>query len=133
MVQRPRGQRPAWFNRPVTGPGRLTTHVLDVARGRPAEGVEIALYGLGDDGRKRLAGARTNADGRTDAPLVAAGDLRAQAYELEFAVGAYLAREHAAAGFLDTVPVRFTVTDAAADHHVPLLLTPWSYSTYRGS
>jgi 5-hydroxyisourate hydrolase len=103
----------------------LTTHVLDVARGRPAAGVAVELWR--DD---RLVSAQTtNADGRCDAPLVAAGDLVVGEYELRFAVGAYFGD----ASFLDVVPVRFRVADAEARYHVPLLVTPWSYSTYRGS
>jgi 5-hydroxyisourate hydrolase len=105
--------------------GALTTHVLDVARGRPAAGVAVELWR--DD--RLLAAAVTNADGRCDAPLVAPGELRAGAYELRFAVGAYFGDD----AFLDVVPVRFRVADAGARYHVPLLVTPWSYSTYRGS
>lgn len=118
-------------------PGSLTTHVLDVARGRPAESVTVELWADG----KLLTATATNADGRTDAPLVAAGDLRAGTYELRFAVGPYFAALADRAGtppsagppFLDVVPVLFGVADAGAHHHVPLLVTPWSYSTYRGS
>jgi len=103
----------------------LTTHVLDVARGRPAAGVAVELWR--DD---RLVSAQTtNADGRCDAPLVADGALLEGEYELRFAVGAYFGDT----SFLDVVPVRFRVADAAAKYHVPLLVTPWSYSTYRGS
>jgi 5-hydroxyisourate hydrolase len=105
--------------------GALTTHVLDVARGRPAAGVAVELWRDG----KLLTAAVTNADGRCDAPLVAPGELRAGAYELRFAVGAYFGDD----AFLDVVPVRFRVADAGAKYHVPLLVTPWSYSTYRGS
>jgi hydroxyisourate hydrolase len=101
----------------------LTTHVLDVARGRPAAGVAITLLRDGDV----LASAVTNADGRTDAPLLDA--LEAGQYELRFAVGDYFGE----AGFLDVVPVRFGVVDPAAHHHVPLLVAPGGYSTYRGS
>lgn len=120
----------------VTPGGRLTTHVLDTARGRPAAGVAIELVRLGAAGEEALVSAVTNADGRTDAPLLAAGALRAGTYELRFAVGAYLAASGPAAdspAFLDIVPVRFGISDPGADHHVPLLLTPWSYATYRGS
>ena len=101
----------------------LTTHVLDVARGRPAAGVAIALL---RDGAV-VAEAVTNADGRTDAPLLAT--LEAGEYELRFAVGDYFGE----AGFLDVVPVRFGVVDPDAHHHVPLLVAPGGYSTYRGS
>ncbi len=105
--------------------GVLTTHVLDVARGRPAAGVGIELWR--DD---RLVSAQTtNDDGRCDAPLVEAGALREGEYELRFAVGAYFGDD----AFLDVVPVRFRVADPAQKYHVPLLVTPWSYSTYRGS
>jgi 5-hydroxyisourate hydrolase len=108
--------------------GRLTTHVLDTARGRPAAGIPIELARLDGDRREVLRALTTNADGRTDEPLLADGDLRAGTYELTFAVG-----EHFGEGFLDRVPVRFTIADADAHYHVPLLVSPWSYSTYRGS
>ena len=112
--------------------GALTTHVLDVARGRPAGSVRIELW----HDEVRIAAAVTNSDGRTDAPLVAPGSLEVGVYELRFAVGAYFADSVVAVPdppFLDVVPVRFGISDAGADHHVPLLVTPWSYSTYRGS
>lgn len=120
----------------VTSGGKLTTHVLDVARGRPAAGVAIALVRLGAAGEEPVATAATNADGRTDEPLVEAGALALGTYELRFAVGAYLVAAGHDVGdppFLDVVPVRFGVSDPGADHHVPLLVTPWSYTTYRGS
>jgi hydroxyisourate hydrolase len=109
--------------------GRLTTHVLDVAAGRPAGGVAVELWRAGE----RLSSATTNADGRTDAPLLAA--LEVGVYELRFAVGAYFAGQGVAADppFLDVVPVAFGVADADAAYHVPLLVSPWSYSTYRGA
>jgi hydroxyisourate hydrolase len=113
----------------------LSTHVLDVARGRPAAGVAIELWRDGS----LVASAITNADGRTDAPLVAPGALEVGGYELRFAVGPYFAALEgdgppvADPPFLDVVPVVFGVADADAHHHVPLLVTPWSYSTYRGS
>ncbi len=115
----------------TTMTGALTTHVLDVALGRPARGVAIELWR--DD--VRIAATVTNADGRTDAPLVAPGALEVGVYELRFAVGAYFAAGGAGADppFLDVIPVRFGIADAGAHHHVPLLVTPWSYSTYRGS
>ena len=108
--------------------GRLTTHVLDTAHGRPAPGIAIELARLEGDDREVLRRIATNADGRTDEPLLADGELSAGEYELVFSVGDYFA-----AGFLDRVPVRFRVADADADYHVPLLVSPWSYSTYRGS
>jgi 5-hydroxyisourate hydrolase len=133
--------------------GWLSTHVLDTARGRPAAGVEIALWrvetdgadGGGSEARTPLRTARTNADGRTDAPLLAPGELRAGTYELVFAVGDYFAAAGDTPGeltntgtagappFLDRVVVRFGVADAEAHYHVPLLVSPWSYTTYRGS
>jgi 5-hydroxyisourate hydrolase len=116
--------------------GRLTTHVLDTAHGRPAAGLAIELWRLGEGGAARLlATARTNADGRLDAPLLD-GALEAGVYELVFAVGAYFAALGAALPappFLDRVPVRFGIADPAAHYHVPLLVSPWAYSTYRGS
>ena len=102
----------------------LTTHVLDVSRGRPAAGVAITLA----RGDEVLASAVTNADGRTDAPLLER--LEAGEYELRFAVGDYFGGDER---FLDVVPVRFGVTDPDAHHHVPLLVAPGGYSTYRGS
>jgi 5-hydroxyisourate hydrolase len=109
--------------------GRLTTHVLDVASGRPAAGVAIELWRQD----ARIAAAVTNADGRTDAPLLTG--LEVGPYELRFSVGAYFAAHGSAADppFLDVVPVAFGVADADGAYHVPLLVSPWSYSTYRGS
>jgi 5-hydroxyisourate hydrolase len=106
--------------------GRLTTHVLDTAAGRPAAGVPVTLRRDG----ATVAAAVTNADGRTDAPLLEGDALVPGVYELVFEVGAYFATTP---GFLDEVPVRFTVRDAGQRYHVPLLVSPWAYSTYRGS
>lgn len=114
--------------------GRLTTHVLDIAHGRPAGGIDIELRRAGE--HKIIARATTNADGRTDAPLLSGADHVAGVYELRFLVGPYLAAAHPADAvpqFLDVVPVRFGISDAAAHLHVPLLLAPHGYSTYRGS
>jgi 5-hydroxyisourate hydrolase len=108
----------------------LTTHVLDTARGTPAAGISVGLFALGGVERTLLHVAVTNADGRTDAPL--ATDLAPGTYELVFAVMDYFARDGVAT-FFDEIPVRFVVTADAARYHVPLLLSPWSYSTYRGS
>ena len=108
--------------------GRLTTHVLDTANGRPGAGMAIELYSLEGEARL-LKRVKTNADGRTDAPLLEGESLRAGCYELRFHVGEYFASR----AFLDVVPVRFNVADAAAHYHVPLLCSPWSYTTYRGS
>ncbi len=116
--------------------GRLTTHVLDTARGRPAAGLHLTLWRLEADARTPLARAVTNADGRTVAPLLAPGELQAGVYEIVFEAGAYL-RATGAVGaeppFLDTIPIRFGVSDPEAHHHVPLLLAAHGYSTYRGS
>ncbi|WP_237476497.1 hydroxyisourate hydrolase [Lichenibacterium dinghuense] len=114
--------------------GRLSTHVLDTARGRPAAGVPVTLDRIAADGaRSRVAVAVTNADGRTDAPLLAGDAFAAGTYELVFAVGSYFADLAPGAPFLDVVPLRFTVSDPDGHYHVPLLVSPWSYSTYRGS
>ncbi len=101
----------------------ITTHVLDTARGRPAAGIPIELARVGGE---VLARTTTNADGRTDEPLLR--ESGAGEYELTFRVG-----EHFGEGFLDVVPIRFRVDDPDAHYHVPLLVSPWSYSTYRGS
>jgi 5-hydroxyisourate hydrolase len=108
--------------------GRLTTHVLDTASGRPAAGIPIELARVDGERREVLRALTTNADGRTDEPLLDGGELSAGTYELTFSVGG-----HFDDGFLDRVPVRFTIADADAHYHVPLLVSPWSYSTYRGS
>jgi 5-hydroxyisourate hydrolase len=116
-------------------PAKLSTHVLDTANGVPALGMKIELWRL-DGARALLKTVVTNGDGRTDAPLLAAEEMRVGLYELVFFVGDYFAAKSAAksaARFLDTVPVRFGITDAGASYHVPLLCSPWSYSTYRGS
>jgi 5-hydroxyisourate hydrolase len=115
--------------------GRLTTHVLDTARGVPAAGMTVELYAL-DDGRKLIATAVTNANGRTDQPMLDGDSFKPGAYELVFAVAAYFAgtgAKHGDLPFLDLVPVRFAIADAASHYHVPLLVSPWSYTTYRGS
>jgi len=116
--------------------GKLSTHVLDTAHGCPAAGLSIELWSLAGEARKLLKTATTNADGRTDAPLLAADELRAGLYEVVFHVGDYFASRGVALAeprFLDQVPVRFSIADATASYHVPLLVSPWSYSTYRGS
>lgn len=107
---------------------KLSTHVLDTARGLPAAGITIGLRALA--GGTLIAEATTNADGRTDAPL--AFDLVPGRYELVFAVGPYFAARGIAT-FYDVIPVRFVIDDLTRDYHVPLLLAPWGYSTYRGS
>jgi len=111
--------------------GRLTTHVLDTMRGKPGAGIRIELYALDGVTARRVADTTTNADGR--APLLAGDALKAGRYELLFHIGDYFRRTGAESPFLDVVPVRFAVADAAAHYHVPLLASPWSYTTYRGS
>jgi 2-oxo-4-hydroxy-4-carboxy-5-ureidoimidazoline decarboxylase len=159
---------------PVTT-GRLSTHVLDTVTGRPAAGVKIALHEIGVSARSLLIETATNADGRTDAPLIAGEPLRIGTYELSFNVGDYFAHQGARSsdrhpevpaeggprrataresqaipgphpsrlaslapqddglGFLDLVPIRFGIAEPEGHYHVPLLVTPWSYTTYRGS
>lgn len=107
--------------------GKLSTHVLDTAHGRPAANLAIELWFR--DHHKLLKSVRTNRDGRTDAPLLSGDEVVAGVYELIFKVGDYFGE----AAFLDEVPVRFTISDVRAGYHVPLLCSPWSYSTYRGS
>jgi 5-hydroxyisourate hydrolase len=119
----------------------LTTHILDTANGKPAAGVKLELYrlesnGLESDGleneiRTLVKSTITNSDGRTDEPLIARGSLQTGRYEIVFFVGEYfgLTGER----FLETVPIRFGIADTNAHYHVPLLVSPWSYSTYRGS
>ncbi len=117
--------------------GSLTTHVLDLALGCPAADVRVELCRLDALGSSRelLVATRTNADGRTDEPLLAGADFTAGAYELLFDVGEYFARQGTttAPAFLGQIPVRFYIADPTAHYHVPLLVTPWAYSTYRGS
>ncbi len=112
--------------------GYLTTHVLDTARGVPAAGMRITLTRLTGGARVELTTVTTNADGRTDAQILPAEAFATGEYELEFAVGDYLAANGLPTGFLDTVPLRFTM-GAEEHYHVPLLVSPFSYSTYRGS
>jgi 5-hydroxyisourate hydrolase len=114
--------------------GRLTTHVLDTARGRPAAGVRIMLYRVSGNSHKKITETVTNEDGRTDSPLLAGKAFTAGVYELVFCAGDYL-RAQGAEGllFLDEIPVRFGLDNASAHFHVPLLLSPFGYSTYRGS
>jgi 5-hydroxyisourate hydrolase len=116
--------------------GRLSTHVLDTVNGKPAEGVEIELFALEGEGRRPILRTATNADGRTDAPLMAGEAFQTGTYELVFHVGAYFRSVGTATAdppFLDVVPVRFSIAEPLGHYHVPLLASPWSYSTYRGS
>jgi 5-hydroxyisourate hydrolase len=109
--------------------GKLTTHVLDTAHGRPGAGIRLELYRLEGESRALVAQGITNKDGRTDGALLEGGALRAGTYELVFHVGAHFNGQ----GFLEAVPVRFRIADASQHYHVPLLCSPWSYTTYRGS
>lgn len=116
--------------------GRLTTHVLDTATGRPAAGLAIELVAIEGDERRAIKSVVTNHDGRVDAPLLSGDELQVGVYELIFYAGAYLS----ASGqpltdppFLDVIPIRFGIADSSAHYHVPLLISPYSYSTYRGS
>lgn len=116
----------------TTDRGYLTTHVLDTARGCPAANLRIDLFCLNGDAREQLATMQTNADGRTDTPILPAEDFTTGDYELVFHAGAYLGQAQDQV-FLDLVPIRFTISEADAHYHVPLLLSPYGYSTYRGS
>jgi 2-oxo-4-hydroxy-4-carboxy-5-ureidoimidazoline decarboxylase len=121
--------------RPKTD-GRLSTHVLDTVSGKPAAGVRVALREIGASAEGLLTEAVTNADGRTDTPLLAGAPLRIGRYRLEFDVGSYFAARLVATAeppFLDIVPIRFSIAEPEGHYHVPLLVSPWSYSTYRGS
>ena len=115
--------------------GRLTTHVLDTMAGTPAAGLDIELWTTGEDER-RLKTVTTNADGRVDAPLLEGDALVAGRYELRFRAGAYLRARHRVGAdplFLDEIPIRFGIADPDQHYHVPLLLSAYGYSTYRGS
>lgn len=115
--------------------GRLTTHVLDTAQGRPAAGMRIDLYAT-DAQRRLIASVTTDDDGRCDQPLLEGAAFRAGAYELVFHAGAYFkgcGLDLSEPPFLDEVPVRFAVATPEQRYHVPLLVSPWSYTTYRGS
>jgi 5-hydroxyisourate hydrolase len=104
---------------------RVSTHVLDISKGAPAAGIKVELYLSG----QLLGSGTTNSDGRTDPPLLSADRIASGRYDLIFHVEEYLGAE----SFFDSITIRFTVSDAAANYHVPLLLSPYGYSTYRGS
>jgi 5-hydroxyisourate hydrolase len=117
-------------------PAKLSTHVLDTTHGCPASGMKIELWLLDGADSTLVTTAKTNADGRTDAPLLAADEMKTGHYEIIFFVGDYFAAKSSTlpkTRFLDRVPVRFGIADAGASYHVPLLCSPWAYSTYRGS
>lgn len=114
--------------------GRLTTHVLDTSTGRPAGGLTIELFRSGRD--EAVLTATTNSDGRLDSPLLEGAPLTPGAYELRFHVADYFRGAGVTLPdppFLDVVPIRFGIADATAHYHVPLLISPYGYSTYRGS
>lgn len=115
----------------------LTTHVLDTATGRPAEGLSIDLFRIDGDRREKLKTVVTNADGRVDGGPILIGDtFVAGTYELVFHAGDYLRGADvplAEPAFLDVIPIRFGIADTTAHYHVPLLISPYGYSTYRGS
>lgn len=116
--------------------GYLTTHVLDTARGLPAQGMKIDLFRIADDGWHHLVTKQTNADGRTDGPILPVDQFQTGKYELLFYVGAYLDGIGTRAEdprFLDEVPIRFGISDKTSHYHVPLLISPFGFSTYRGS
>ena len=118
--------------------GRLTTHVLDTARGRPAAGLTLELARIGESGdRKVLKTVCTNPDGRTDEPLLAGEELTSGTYEVVFDVGGYFSGQRQTGSadppFLGLVPIRFGIADPSDHYHVPLLTSAWAYSTYRGS
>jgi 5-hydroxyisourate hydrolase len=115
---------------------RISTHVLDTSLGRPAVGVAVNLYRLSEAGREHCAGTVTNRDGRTDEPLLSGDRIPTGVYELVFAGGAYLRQQGVTLpepAFLDEVVIRFGVAEETGNYHVPLLLSPYGYSTYRGS
>lgn len=119
--------------------GKLTTHVLDTAHGCPAKEVAIALWKLDADleldSKTLLKTTKTNQDGRTDKPLLAGNEFQTGVYELVFGIGDYFASDfdYPQPLFLDLIPIRFGISNIDAHYHVPLLVSPWSYSTYRGS
>ena len=117
-------------------PGRLSTHVLDTMHGCPAAGMRIELWSLADGNRTMLKSTVTGTDGRTERPLLTGDEMKAGPFELVFFVGDYFAAKESPSPpipFLDTVPVRFGIADPNANYHIPLLCSPWAYSTYRGS
>ncbi|WP_419914194.1 hydroxyisourate hydrolase [Hoeflea sp.] len=116
--------------------GRLTTHVLDTASGNPAAGLSIDLYAMDGETRTHIKSVVTNDDGRCDAPLLSGDDLKKGQYELVFHAGDYLRQSGVSVpepAFLDVIPIRFGIADDGAHYHVPLLISPYGYSTYRGS
>jgi 5-hydroxyisourate hydrolase len=112
--------------------GKLSTHVIDVALGRPGAGVSVQLWQLDGDTRKLIKSTITNLDGRTDAPLLGSSEMIAGEFELIFQVGSYFERMGKDT-FLQNVPIRFQIDRPDESYHLPLLVSPWGYSTYRCS
>lgn len=115
--------------------GRLTTHILDTAQGKPGAGIPVSVYEVTANDRRLIKTVTSNSDGRVDKPLLADGEFKPGTWELEFSVAAYFAASELMVTdppFLDRVTLRFTVSEDT-HYHVPLLVSPWSYSTYRGS
>ena len=116
--------------------GKLSTHVLDITSGKPAAGVVIELHAIEPAGRRLLCSVVTNSDGRCDAPLLSGDELLAGSYELVFGAGAYFEAQGVVVPlprFVDRVTLAFGIANPAENYHVPLLVSPWAYSTYRGS
>ena len=119
---------------PDEATGRLTLHVLDTAGGRPAAGLALSLYRLIGETRELLSAQSTNLDGRCDAPLLAGDTLQPGRYEIVFDIASWRAMQgEAEPSFYDLIPIRFRITDTTAHYHIPLLLSPFGYVTYRGS
>lgn len=115
---------------------QLTTHVLDTACGKPADGLAIKLFKVTQEQSLLLKEVQTNSNGRTDHPLIEEGQLQLGTYEIQFDVVSYFSRfsiPQSDPPFLDLVTIRFTISDQSQHYHIPLLVSPWSYSTYRGS
>lgn len=116
--------------------GKLSTHVLDISQGKPAAGVRVELVAVTATGRTLLKSVATNADGRCDAPLLEGDALQAGQYELVFGAGDYFAAQGVSLPtprFIDRVTIAFGIADPSQNYHVPLVVSPWAYSTYRGS
>jgi 5-hydroxyisourate hydrolase len=116
--------------------GKLSTHVLDTSKGKPGAGVKVELYAVGAGSRVLIKTDTTNADGRCDGPLLEGAAMQPGTYELVFAAGDYFAAQGVdlpEPKFIDKVTIAFGIADASQNYHVPLVVTPWSYSTYRGS
>ena len=113
--------------------GKLTTHILDTSMGTPAQGVEIKLYKRNDSSLKLINSAKTNEDGRCNVPLLSGDLFEEGCYEIEFNIGHYYATKEIDCPFLKDVVIRFYISNSDENYHVPLLISPFSYSTYRGS